>query len=243
MTVSVLASESQIREARARMRARGIDCASTFLERFLYRIGISDRVPVGDRRKSWDVLKTISFLQEFLSPDDPILDIGAHSCEILPILHRLGYTNLTGVDLDPEVGKMPHADRIRYIRSDFREVPCGERAFACVTAVSVIEHGFEADRLLSELDRILRPGGYFLASVDYWPEKIDTGGIRAYGMDWTIFSREELERFLANAERYGFSCVGPRRFEASERVISWMGKRYTFAWMALRKASGPTGQT
>jgi len=84
--------------------------------------------------------------------------------------------------------------------------------------------------------RIIRPGGFFVASVDYWPEKIDTAGIAAYGMDWIIFSREELQSFLGQAEAFGMHPVGSLDFDAGERVASWRGRSYTFLWMALKKS-------
>jgi len=72
--------------------------------------------------------------------------------------------------------------------------------------------------------------------VDYWPEKIDTAGVDAYGMDWIIFSREDLRSFLMQAEGFGLNPVGDLDFESGDRVANWMGRSYTFAWMALKKS-------
>lgn len=236
MTVEVLKRKQQVSSARAEMKRRGIDCASPFADRALRKLGLLRGVSVGDRNKSWDVLKTVRFVEEHIRRDSPVLDIGAHACELLPILRRIGYSDLTGVDLDSGIRDMPHAKAIRYIASDFLAVPCGDNSFDCVTAISVIEHGFDAQRLLAEMSRIVRPDGFFIASVDYWPEKIDTEGIRVYGMDWMIFSRDELRSFLEQAGRAGLHPVGALDFEAGERVVSWMGRRYAFAWMALKKS-------
>jgi len=35
--------------------------------------------------------------------------------------------------------------------------------------------------------------------------------------------------------RYGLVPVGPLNFEASERIVSWLERDYTFAWFAFRK--------
>ena len=236
MTVEVLKSRNDVANARAEMKRRGIDCASSFADRVLRKLGLIKGVNVGDRGKSWDVLKTVRFIEENLPKEAPILDIGAHECEILPVLHRLGYADLTGLDLNPRIREMPHAGAIRYLPADFMEVPCGDGSFGCVTAISVIEHGFDAERLLTEMARIIRPGGFFITSVDYWPEKIDTAGVDAYGMDWIIFSREDLRSFLMQAEGFGLNPVGDLDFESGDRVANWMGRSYTFAWMALKKS-------
>lgn len=236
MAVEVLKHRGQIVDARAELKRRGIDCASTLPQRVLRRLGMLDGVNVGDRTKSWDVLKTVRFVEDNIAKDRPLLDIGASSCEILPILDRLDYSNLAGIDLDPKVGRMPHAERIRYVVGDFMTSPFPGESFDCVTAVSVIEHGFDGERLLSELSRILSPGGYFVASVDYWPEKMKTNGVTAYGMEWLIFSRDELQAFIESAARYGFVSSGGLDFVAADRVVRWMGRGYTFAWLTLRKA-------
>jgi len=89
--------------------------------------------------------------------------------------------------------------------------------------------------LLNEISRLLRPGGYFIASVDYWPDKIDTTGSKMFGMDWRIFSREEVLAFLEEARGYGLSPCGPISLEANEALIEAAGKNYTFAWLVLQK--------
>jgi SAM-dependent methyltransferase len=192
---------------------------------------------LGDRLKSWDILATATFLREHLPKSSPILDIGAYASEILPALHRLGYSNLTGIDLNPGIRRMPFAHAIRYKIGDFLRTPFGDASFDAVTAISVIEHGLDAPRLLAELARLLRPEGYFIASFDYWPEKIVTAGMKVFGMDWTIFSREEVLGFLSKAKHYGLEPVGDIALDAGDRVIRWGGKAYTFGWLALRKTA------
>jgi SAM-dependent methyltransferase len=54
--------------------------------------------------------------------------------------------------------------------------PFEDRSFSCITSISVIEHGFDGSRLVREVSRLLVRGGYFIASFDCWPEKIDSSG-------------------------------------------------------------------
>jgi SAM-dependent methyltransferase len=235
MSAAVLTSSDQIRAARRRLRDLGCSFAPNAWARWLRRCGWRGGLDLGDRLKSWDVLRTIEFLRERVPSDQGVLDLGAYCSETLPALHRLGYTALAGLDLNPALGRMPFAESIDYRVADFLASPFADGAFAAITAISVIEHGYAPARLFPELARLLRPGGYFLASFDYWPEKIDTAGIDLFGMDWRIFSRAEVEEAVAVAARSGLAPVGPLVLDAGDDVIHWGGKRYTFAWLALRK--------
>ncbi|MBI5903963.1 MAG: class I SAM-dependent methyltransferase [Deltaproteobacteria bacterium] len=233
--MEILKSRLDNAVSRREMHSLGIDFTAPTWKRIARKYGLLDGVNVGESSKSWDVLRTVKFVRDRLSPDAPILDIGAYASEVVCSLHRLGYANLTGIDLNPNIVKMPYADKVRYVTGDFLHMPFEESSFEAVTAISVIEHGFRDEPLLEELKRVIKPGGYFMASVDYWPEKIDTEGIRAFGMEWKIFSKSELTRFIDLSGKYGFSPVGELDFTASEPTVRWNGERYTFAWLAIRK--------
>ncbi|MCK9418515.1 MAG: class I SAM-dependent methyltransferase [Nitrospirae bacterium] len=235
MSSEVLRETAQIRQARLELRRRRLNCMSSPLRHILMRTGLIRGVKIGDELKSWDVLKTARFIEDHVDRNAPVLDIGAYASEILCILHRIGYSNLTGVDLNPDIGRMPYADRIRYVVSDFMHTPFEDRSFAAVTAISVIEHGFNAPALLAEISRVLKPGGVFIASVDYWPDKIITDGIKVFGMDWCIFSKDELLAFFKYAETFGFAPLGDISLSTVAPTISWEGKQYTFSWFAIQK--------
>jgi SAM-dependent methyltransferase len=231
----VLQSRSEIRAARERLRHLGLGCVTPPLVRRLRRYRLLGGVDVGDVTKSWDVLRTVDLVRRVLPTDAPVLDIGAFASEVPCALHRAGYTRISAIDLDPRIRAMPHAESIRYVEGDFMACPFPAASFDAITSISVIEHGFDGPRLLAEVSRLLRPGGLFAASVDYWEEKIDTSSVRAFGMDWRIFSREEAAALLLQAEAHSLRPCGAADFGCGERVVEWNGRRYTFAWMALRK--------
>jgi SAM-dependent methyltransferase len=237
MSLQILQTDSDIRKARSEMRARGLDFTNCWLTGILRKYGIMQGINIGDFKKSWDVLKSVDFIRDQLVLTDPVLDIGAYRSEMLPILNRLGFSSLTGIDLNDDIGSMPYNRTINYLAADCYRTPFGNESFAAVTAISVIEHGFNSKQLLAELGRIIRNGGYFIASLDYWPEKIDTAGISAYGMDWKIFSKDDVVEFIDDAEKVGLQPVGDLSFDAEKPLVSWMGKNFTFAWLVLRKCS------
>jgi len=235
MSAEVLLSRTQNREARAEMTRRGIDCASSLFTRALRKFHLLPGISIGDRNKSWDVLKTVEFIEKNVLPDRAVLDIGAYGSEMLCLLHRLKYADLTGVDLNPKIVQMPHNDRIRYFNSDFMRSPFDNASFDAITAISVIEHGFDSHKLLTELSRLTKPGGYFIASVDYWPDKIDTSGMDPFGLSWNIFSKDELIAFFKDAGSFGYQLCGNIQLDVNEPSVAWEGKQYTFAWFALKK--------
>jgi SAM-dependent methyltransferase len=238
MTARVLRRRQQVRDARAELRRRGLSCLSTwFPYRFLLRkLGASIPSTVGYRIKSWDVLETVRFLDERLPRDARILDLGANTSEIPCILHRLGFTKVSGVDVAPEVVRMPYATAINYIRADFMQTGFADGSFEALTSISAIEHGYDGEALFRECARLLRAGGYLVLSFDYWPDKIDTTGTLLYGMTWRIFSRAEALELVETAARHGFVPVGDPDLDAEDRVVRWGPWQYTFAWMALQKA-------
>lgn len=233
--VEVLKSRTDIALARRELNRRKLSFTSPWWARVARKVMARDAIEVGDQVKSWDVLKTINFLEKNLASSASILDLGAFASELPCILHKLNYSNVVGVDLNPDIRNMPYADSVRYEVADFMHTPFANESFDVITAISVIEHGYNAQLLLRELSRLLRPGGYFVASFDYWPDKIKSDGIMIFGMDWRIFSEQEVRSFVQEAEEYGLVLPGQIDLESAERAISCAGRDYTFAWLVLRK--------
>lgn len=237
MTMEVLMTEGQISAARREMIERGMSGLESATRALMRKLRLTSEISVGDEQKSWDVLAAITFLEKHVAKSEPIADIGCFASEVLISLHKLGYAELTGIDLNPRLSRMPFRDHIRYEISDFMKTPFAPNSFQAVTSISVIEHGYNPDRLLAEMSRLIRPGGYLLTSFDYWPEKIDTSGTTFFGMDWLIFSRADVESFISKAARFGFRPTGRLDFDGRDKVIHCAGKAYTFAMLAMQKTA------
>ncbi|MFC2108305.1 class I SAM-dependent methyltransferase [Candidatus Bipolaricaulota bacterium] len=235
MSLEILQERSQIVSARRELVARNASAVDSRLMIFLRRFGIAGRVAVGDKLKSWDVLSVLKYLENNVARDEPILDIGCYASEIIVALHKVGYSRLVGADLNPYVYRMPFQNSIRYEVSDFMSLKIEDASFRAITAISVIEHGFQAHKLLGEISRLLKQGGYFIASFDYWPEKVDTTGLKIFGMEWMIFSKADVEGFVNEASKYALYPTGKMHFAAKEKVIDWGGRQYTLATLVLVK--------
>jgi len=240
MTLEVLRDKLQINNARQELEKKGashIDPPDSRLRSIMRKLGLVSGVVMGDMVKSWDLLATVNFLEGYVKKNEPILDIGCYASEILASLHKLGFSNLTGADLNPNLQKMPYQDSIRYEVTNFMYTKFEDASFKAITSISVIEHDFDGKSLLKEVARLLRPGGYFIASFDYWPEKIDTTGTKFFGMDWRIFSKDEVVNFVNEAAAYGLFPVGEMNYGGKDKPIDCAGKQYTFGWLVLTKAT------
>ena len=237
MCMEVLQDRLQISKARQELVNRGVSLVDSPLRSLMRKLGLVYGVAMGDEVKSWDVLSTVNFLESHLQKDEPILDIGCYASEVIVALHRLGYSKLSGADLNPDLRKMPFQDSIRYEITDFMHTNFEDASFRAITSISVIEHGFDAQSLLKEMSRLLKPGGYFISSFDYWPEKLDTSGTKFFGMDWKIFSKDEVASFVNEAAGYGLFPVAEMRYLGKDKVINCGGKQYTFGWLVLTKSA------
>jgi hypothetical protein len=85
------------------------------------------------------------------------------------------------------------------------------------------------------MSRLLRPGGYFIASFDYWPDKVDTAGTEMFGMEWSILSQDEVLGLIEEARAHRFVPCGAIESTAAEKTIHYADRDYTFGWLALRK--------
>jgi SAM-dependent methyltransferase len=237
MAMEVLRDKSQISQARQELINKGASLVDSPLRSLMRKLGLIPGIAIGDMLKSWDVLATVNFLQKHVAKNEPVLDIGCYASEIIVALHKLGYVNLSGADLNPNLRQMPYPDTIHYEIVDFLQTKFQDASFRAITSISVIEHGFNGLLLLKEISRLLKPGGYFIASFDYYPEKINTEGTKYFDMEWKIFSQEEIAGFVAEAAGYGLSPCGRMHYSVKDRPIDYGGKQYTFGWLALIKST------
>jgi SAM-dependent methyltransferase len=235
LSLEVLTNSVDNMRARAEMRRRELDFVTPWFTKVLHKTRIVKGVNVGLREKSWDVLRTIQFIEHQVSKTTPILDLGAYGSELLCCLNELGYSDLTGIDLNPTLTRMPFKQNIMCVTGDFTQSTFPDGRFGAITATSVIEHGYCGPKVFREISRILKTGGYFIGSTDYWPEKIDTRGVILYGLNWTIFSKDEILSLIEEAGKHGLVPVGQVNFQPSEATVHWLKRDYTFAWFAFRK--------
>lgn len=205
------------------------------------------------RQKNWDHGKLLDLLAE-VPKDARVLDLGSGGGPTLALMHRLGYRDLTGMDL--VVPKRKLRDRLlhalkpdgfhpsyRIRAGDICDTGLAPGAYDLITCVSVLEHDVDVEAFLREAARLLSDGGQLFATVDYW-EDFDPSQheVKAVcGLPWNLFDRARLAALVETAGRHGLEPVGSREIPpCEERTVHYAGRDYTFAAVALRKhgASG-----
>jgi SAM-dependent methyltransferase len=238
VSVTILKSAAQANTARGELRRRGLGprlLSQGARNTVTYAVRTRSLPPRPDWSKAWDLGETLRLIETTVAPSARIVDLGAFNSALIPALIRLGYSDVVGIDLDPRLPFCPYADKATYLVEDFHHTSLMDASCAAVTAISTIEHGWDGERLLPEVARVLKPGGLFIASTDYWPDKIDTSGVTEFGLSWTIFSEQELRGLVATAATAGLAPAGGLDFSVSERPIHWSGRSYTFAHIVLRR--------
>ncbi len=70
-------------------------------------------------------------------------------------------------------GEAPAWAKGEVVKGDALDLPYGDGAFDCVVASEILEHVPQDDRAISELVRVLKPGGALAITVPRWlPERI-----------------------------------------------------------------------
>ncbi|MDO9375256.1 MAG: class I SAM-dependent methyltransferase [Ferruginibacter sp.] len=92
--------------------------------------------------------------------DDAILDIGTGNGSLLTRLHRIGYTNLTGID--PFISESKDYGAVKILKKDVFAV---SDRYDVVMMHHSLEHMFEPKKVLAQLLKVLKPGGRLLIRI------------------------------------------------------------------------------
>lgn len=236
MVTSVLTKLEEINDARQELKAKNLSFIDHSWKRFLRRIIRDQEGGLGDFLKSWDVNLAYNFIEKKLNVKDSIVDLGCHKSELVPVLNRAGYKNLYGIDLNENTRFQIDASNFTFKKGNFYEMPMENETMDCVTAISVIEHGYDGEGLFREVSRVLKPGGFFIASFDFWPTKIDVLEKQFFGLPWIIFDDFEVSKMDNFATKNSFDKIeAAEPFELTEPVINFDGFSYTFAMSIYQK--------
>jgi SAM-dependent methyltransferase len=101
-----------------------------------------------------------------LSQDAAVLDVGTSTGTNLHMLAELGYRRVVGLDLSDEAIRFCAEKGLGFVhRGDVCNLPFVDASLDLVLATDIIEHVEDDRRALSEIARVLVPGGNALITV------------------------------------------------------------------------------
>jgi SAM-dependent methyltransferase len=105
-----------------------------------------------------------------LPADARVLDIGTGTGANLRLLKQAGFANVTGIDPSGEAARWCAEKGLGAVQfGDIRALPIPDQSIDLVIATDVIEHVDDDQRAVSEIYRVLRPGGIALITVPAFP--------------------------------------------------------------------------
>jgi SAM-dependent methyltransferase len=144
---------------------------------------------------------------DLLKPQDKILEIGCGIGTVVNELSRKGQ-DIVGIDISGEAieyGRKKYGD-IRLEVQAAEILPYEDESFDVVLSFDLFEHIAEIDKHISEVRRVLRPGGYYLFQTPNRYSNIIYETLWTKSLQWrryhpSLHSPGQLKRRMA---RHGF---------------------------------------
>lgn len=146
---------------------------------------------------------------------------------------RKPYQNLFTVEqyigVDIEVSGHDHNNSLVDIYYDGETIPVEAEYFDSVFCSEVLEHLFEPDKILSEINRTMKPGGNILLTVPFcWNE-------HEIPYDYARYSSFGVRYLL---EKHGFTIIEEQKTGSFIRVIVQMFNLYIYEVLKRWKSAG-----
>jgi SAM-dependent methyltransferase len=156
----------------------------------------------------------LSVIEAYAPPPASIIDVGCAFGYFLQVAEERGWT-AEGIELSPYASQVARDNtKAQVYTGTVADRQLGEARYDAVTMWDMLEHSHDPTQELTEVSRILKPGGYLFLSVP------DAGSLiaRIMGRQWYgfksvtehnyFFTKDTLFRLLENT---GFDLVESRR--------------------------------
>lgn len=199
-----------------------------------------------EQRRRLKANKSLSILQDYLGDlaGLRLLDIGC-STGFMTALYADRFADVTAVDIDQpavEFARLNNsATNIVYQVADAMATTLPADSFDVVTCTHIYEHVPDAQRLIAEVNRVLKPGGvclfaagnrlaliephYHLPLLSVVPKPLGSRYLRALGKGETYYETHltywQLRKLVAAFERVDYTrraIAEPDRFSATDLV-------------------------
>lgn len=181
---------------------------------------VSDADPTTPERRR----RLLDVLAREVPEGSRVLDLGCGAGKFAAWMNEAGYQAM-GVDVSGRAVEKARRDHpeVRYevLEADGR-IPCEDETLSAVWSSEVIEHILPVDQYLSEVRRVLRPGGLFVLTTPYHGLIKNLGIVllgfskhfKPEGSHIRFFDRAGLSRVLIRAgfEPVSFAGIGRAPF-------------------------------
>ena len=206
--------------------------------------------------------KMIAVLQHFLGREDLVgleaLDIGCSTGFISDELHKAGAT-VTGLDIDEPglaAARKRFGESVTFVCAGGEDIPAPAQAFDIVIFNHIYEHVVDADAVMTDIRRVLRPDGvvylglgnrlgivephYKLPFLSWLPRPAADRYVRLTGRASTYYesfrTRSNLRRMCAGLTVWDYTysvLTDSRTFAADDLVPGRLGSAPAWFWHAL----------
>ena len=178
---------------------------------------------------------TFDFNRININPEGTMLDLGCgEGRHIFGLMEK--FPDLKCIGLDPHIESLDKAfeglkflesisnTKTNFLSGSAYSLPFSDDSFDLVVCSEVLEHLHDYKDAIKEINRVLKPGGQFLASVPAeFPEKICWLLSEAYqnqpGGHLRIFKKNELIKEIAE---HNFTFESSQRFHSIHSAYWWL---------------------
>jgi ubiquinone/menaquinone biosynthesis C-methylase UbiE len=178
---------------------------------------------------------TFDFNRININPEGTMLDLGCgEGRHIFGLMEK--FPDLKCIGLDPHIESLDKAfeglkflesisnSKTNFLSGSAYSLPFSDDSFDLVVCSEVLEHLHDYKDAIKEINRVLKPGGQFLASVPAeFPEKICWLLSEAYqnqpGGHLRIFKKNKLIKEVAE---HNFSFESSQRFHSIHSAYWWL---------------------
>ena len=188
---------------------------------------------------------TFNFKKYTLNHNGSMLDVGCgEGRHIFGVMQEYPMMKCVGLDMDDDSLKKAEEGYsyfesisevgAEFIKGSAYSLPFPDNTFDLIVCSEVLEHLHEYNDAVIEINRVLKPGGKFFASVPaFWPEKICWYLSKEYqnqpGGHLRIFDQKKL---VHEIESRGFIFLSSEKFHSIHSPYWWLR---CFFWKSQEK--------
>lgn len=188
---------------------------------------------------------TFNFKKYTLNRNGSMLDVGCgEGRHIFGVMQEYPMMKCVGLDMDDDSLKKAEEGYsyfesisevgAEFIKGSAYSLPFPDNTFDLIVCSEVLEHLHEYNDAVIEINRVLKPGGKFFASVPaFWPEKICWYLSKEYqnqpGGHLRIFDQKKL---IHEIESRGFIFLSSEKFHSIHSPYWWLR---CFFWKSQEK--------